>query len=77
LHNHLGAEIREVIRTVPAAHAFPHSTLYSAYCDEGAQIDEKVHYVEFDGKLERSVDVCRRYLELLIRLVKEFDQIFP
>ena len=36
-----------------------------------------VSYFEVDGKKEKVVDVCSRYLALLEKLTGEFDQAFP
>jgi hypothetical protein len=36
-----------------------------------------VYYFEIEGMKEKVVDTCKRYLALLEKLVREFDQAFP
>jgi hypothetical protein len=36
-----------------------------------------VYYFEIKGKKENALNTCKRYLALLERLVREFDQAFP
>ena len=36
-----------------------------------------VYYFEIEGTKEKAVDTCKRYLALLEKLVREFDQAFP
>jgi hypothetical protein len=72
----LGAETQESIEMIPLAHA-ANSPLYVAYGDTGAEIGRKVYYFEIDGKPENALDVCRCYLDLLVRLVDDFDRAFP
>jgi hypothetical protein len=36
-----------------------------------------VYYFEIDGKKENAVNSCKRYLALLEKLVREFQQAFP
>jgi hypothetical protein len=73
----LGAETQESIEMIPLAHASGNSPLYAAYADTGAEIGQKVYYVKINGKHEKALDVCRRYLDLLLRLVDDFDRAFP
>jgi hypothetical protein len=80
----LGAETQEDVTMVPLAHALAHdlNPLYLAYADTGApgaisEIGQNVYYFGVNGKQEKAVDVCRRYLDLLVRLVTDFDLAFP
>ena len=73
----LGAETQESVEMIPLAHAARNSPLYSAYVDTGAEIGQKVYCVEINGKNERALEVCRRYLDLLRKLVDDFDHTFP
>jgi hypothetical protein len=81
----LGAETEEDVTMIPLTHALAHNLnpLYLVYADTGLpgapapEIGQKVYYFEINGKREKAVDVCRRYLELLVRLVSDFDHAFP
>ena len=73
----LGAETKESVEMIPLAHAVGNSPLYAAYADSGAEIGQKVYYVEVNGKHEKALDACRRYLDLLLRLVDDFARAFP
>jgi hypothetical protein len=80
----LGVETQEDVTMVPLAHALAHdlNPLYLAYADTGApgaisEIGQKAYYFEVNGNQEKAVDVCRRYLDLLVRLVTDFDHAFP
>ncbi len=41
------------------------------------EVGKQVHYFEMGSTKEEVTETCKRYLELLERLVQEFDQAFP
>ena len=73
----LGAQTQQSIEMIPLAHALGNSPLYVAYADSDAEIGRKVYYFEIDGKPEKVLGVCRRYQDLLVRLVDDFDRTYP
>jgi hypothetical protein len=73
----LGAKTQDDVSMVPLAHSHTHSPLLGVFLDEGSWIGQKVYYVTFNGKKEKAVDVCTRYLDLLVRLVNGFGHAFP
>lgn len=86
VHTH-GAETQSAIEMVPLIRFETEyrpnniSWMVSGWFDSpGApptEMEIMVYHFEMDGKKEKAVDVCSRYLVLLEKLVRGFDQSFP
>ena len=80
-----GAEVYPVIEMVPVTQIQTRDRRHPAYGitwwgPPGVpppEVGQKVHYFEMGGTREQVVGTCRRYLELLEKLVRDFDNAFP
>jgi hypothetical protein len=75
-----GTEVHAAVEMVPLTEIRMGAQAHIAYGFDGppgtppAQIGQKVYYFEIGGCKEEVIGTCKRYVELLEKLVQEFDR---
>lgn len=77
-----GAEVKPEVESVPVTKVEWNDQRHPAYGiswwgppgTPPPEVGQMVHYFEIDGTRERATETCKRYLELLEKLIRDFEQ---